>query len=419
MKDNWPLYKRFFFLFFATYVFLYTNSTQFVTAFVLMPIWEQLVPVFSKIVGGPLEIQNAASGSGDTTFNYYFVLLTFCLSVLLSLIILIIDRRRENYNTLAKWFLIIIRYYLAYQMINYGVAKIFYLQFRPPSISRLDAPLGGMSPMGLLWTFMGYSKSYTMFTGVLEFLGGILLLTKRTALLGALVTFGVMLNVLMMNYCYDVPVKLLSTHMVFFSLILISFKGKRLFDFFIRNKSVGASSLSDVVSDELRLPKNFIKSILLIAYVSFTFFSSYNRSKMYGPLAKEKRYVGFYEVEKFDVFINQKAAINIRPEKHWKSFNYIVNYQDKHWASIKYKSEEKADWHPVELDTLNKQMKIKLSNTMDTFALDYKSDGEKLIKLSGVFADDSITAVLRKKNPEDYPLMSRKFSWVQERPYNR
>jgi len=39
--------------------------------------------------------------------------------------------------------------------------------------------------------------------------------------------------------------------------------------------------------------------------------------------------------------------------------------------------------------------------------------------LSGIFADDSISAVLKRKNVEDYPLMSRKFSWVQERPYNR
>jgi len=36
-------------------------------------------------------------------------------------------------------------------------------------------PLGEFSPMGLMWTFMGYSKGYNRFVGGAEMLGGILL----------------------------------------------------------------------------------------------------------------------------------------------------------------------------------------------------------------------------------------------------
>jgi hypothetical protein len=39
---------------------------------------------------------------------------------------------------------------------------------------RLLKPYGESSPMGLLWTFMGYSTGYNLFTGGAEALGGLL-----------------------------------------------------------------------------------------------------------------------------------------------------------------------------------------------------------------------------------------------------
>jgi len=68
--------------------------------------------------------------------------------------------------------------------------------------------------MGMLWTFMGSSRAYTAFSGTMEVLGALLLLWRRTALLGALMSTGVMFNVTVLNFCYDVPVKLFSFHLV-------------------------------------------------------------------------------------------------------------------------------------------------------------------------------------------------------------
>ena len=77
-------------------------------------------------------------------------------------------------------------------MFSYGSAKVIQSQFPDPSIGRLDADLRRSSPMGLLWTFMGYSQGYNWFAGAGEMLGGFFLMTRWTTLLGALVTFGVM-----------------------------------------------------------------------------------------------------------------------------------------------------------------------------------------------------------------------------------
>jgi hypothetical protein len=65
-----------------------------------------------------------------------------------------------------------------------------------------------MSPMGLMWTFMGYSRAYQCFAGGAELLGAVLLLWRRTRAIGAFVLAAVLLNVVILNFCYDVPVKL-------------------------------------------------------------------------------------------------------------------------------------------------------------------------------------------------------------------
>ncbi len=86
--------------------------------------------------------------------------------------------------------------------------------------------------MGLAWSFLGFSQGYNYVMGGAEILSGILLLFRRTTVLGALVTVGVAGNIMAINYCYDVPVKLLSTALVIMALFLLGKDIRRLFNFF-------------------------------------------------------------------------------------------------------------------------------------------------------------------------------------------
>ena len=71
-----------------------------------------------------------------------------------------------------------------------------------------------------------------------EMVGGILLTTRRTALLGSLISGGVMVNVLFLNLCYDVPVKLYSAHLLAMSLCLAAADASRLLNFFFLGRAV-------------------------------------------------------------------------------------------------------------------------------------------------------------------------------------
>ena len=95
---------------------------------------------------------------------------------------------------------------------------------------------------------MGYSTPYNLFTGLLETLGGLLLLFKRTRLLGAMIVIVVMSNIVMLNFSYDVPVKLFSLHLLVMTVFIIAPDVKRLLNFLVYNKGVQSEEMRLVYS---------------------------------------------------------------------------------------------------------------------------------------------------------------------------
>jgi hypothetical protein len=67
----------------------------------------------------------------------------------------------------------------------------------------------------------------------METVSALFLLFRRTALLGALMGAGVMLNVALLNFCYDTPVKLFSTHLCVLGLVLALPHASRLTQLFL------------------------------------------------------------------------------------------------------------------------------------------------------------------------------------------
>src|SRR4029079_8818976 len=105
------------------------------------------------------------------------------------------------------------------------------------SPERLLEPYGESSPMGLLWTFMGYSLPYNGFTVAAGVVRVFLLFLRRTTTLGALIVSAVMVNVVMLNFCYDVPVKLFSSHLLVMAGILTIPDLRRLAGVLVFNRS--------------------------------------------------------------------------------------------------------------------------------------------------------------------------------------
>jgi hypothetical protein len=180
----------------------------------------------TDVLGLELPPPRLHNGSGDTTQAYVMHLVIAVLAAVGAAIWSVLDRRRTAYPRLAAAAVIVLRYYLSFMLLGYAFAKLS--QFPPPSPSKLDQRIGDLSPMGMLWTFMGASKPYTLFAGFAEGLGGVLLLWRRTHVAGALVAAAAMANVVALNFCYDVPVKLLSSQMLLIALLIAAPHAPRL-----------------------------------------------------------------------------------------------------------------------------------------------------------------------------------------------
>ena len=110
--------------------------------------------------------------SRDSDFYWVQAFWILLVSVIATLIWSGLDRKRSDYVTLNKWFRLFVRFALAAQMFEYGMTKVIPTQFPSPSLNTLVTPLGNLSLQGLLWTSVGASPGYEIFTGCAELLAG-------------------------------------------------------------------------------------------------------------------------------------------------------------------------------------------------------------------------------------------------------
>jgi hypothetical protein len=173
---------------------------------------------------------------------------------------------------------VLARYTLAFALLSYAVAKVVPLQFGHLE-RQLTEPYGQSSPMALLWNYMAFSTPYTVFGGCAELLPAILLVFRKTALLGSLIAFAVLLNVVALNFCYDVPVKLYSLNLLLLAAFLILPDARRLFRIFVLNLPVAPSDLREpfFTNDKVRRGALILKVAALVLVSVLSFYSSIRR----------------------------------------------------------------------------------------------------------------------------------------------
>ncbi|MCA9686436.1 MAG: hypothetical protein KC457_29985, partial [Myxococcales bacterium] len=258
-------------------------------------LWAPFVPKLGALFG--VEVLYRTNGSGDTTYNYVLLFAYLGVAAIVCLIWSLLDRRRRAYSKLAGCATIGVRYYLAAMMLGYGFAKVFLTQFPTPGLASLIQPLGNGSPMGLAWTFTGFSPAYQFFAGALEVLGGSLLLSRRTTTLGALVCTAVMSNVVMLNYCFDVPVKLFSSHLLAMAIGLAALDARRLLDVLIRNRPVEPKVFAPhFTKRKLHIGSRVLKVVVILLLVGPTFVYGVQNMLTYGPGRPRSPLYGIYEV---------------------------------------------------------------------------------------------------------------------------
>jgi hypothetical protein len=352
------------------------------------------------------------TGSGDRLYNYIHMAVIIVAAAIGALVWSIVDRRRRAYPRGYLWLNLYVRFWLANVMLSYGLVKVIKVQFSDPSPTRLIEPVGDMSPMGLLWTFMGFSTAYTFFAGLGETVGGLLLMWRRTALLGALVVIGVMANVAIMNFAYDVPVKLFSTQLMLTGMFVAAPELRRLTDFFFFNRRVepalrppffARASVDRAAATAL--------TILVAAYVVWSLDIVKDSQKERIPPPPPAAIAGVWDVDTFEangalvpplatdatrwrrVLISSSKYIVIQMMPLGRPLVPMTTYDEAH---------QQIHW---------------LTKTAPAAIVRYRVPAPALLIMEGDIGGRHLRVTMRRAAP--FPLTSRGYHWIQERPFNR
>ena len=420
-QNHWSAATRFAFRFAFVYLILYNFPFPLYYvpgAYRVLGPYERGLHQLVRWVGARLlhlktPITIFPSGSGDKTYDYVLMLYFLAGALAVSVVWSLADRKRANYEVLYAWLRIYIRFVLGAALVGYGSAKLFPSQFPPPAFFTLTEPFGQASPMGLLWTFMGVSRPYTILAGAAEFASGVLLLVPWTATLGAILGAAVMSNVVALNFCYDVPVKLYSLHLLLMC-FFVGWSGIiNVLKLLLLNRAEPATDVP--VFTRPSWQKGFLAIQVILGFIlAGTSLNNVHKqtSKAQDSIAALP-FGGFWTVDKFNVDgdASNNSALEV---PRWTQFildsPYVVLLQGDggfrrlyHWTT----------------DSDKKSVTFSGADNGSDATLGVEKPAPDQLILRGPWHGHVVEAHLHRAEMPKFLVLTRGFHWISEYPFNR
>ena len=409
----------FFFIFFTLYIFLNPNAVipysfyvnnLYAAPFNRLIVW--LARDVFHLVGPSVPLYNLIV---DTVFAYLTILFISTVAFLGSLIWVIFERGRGNYNRLYNLLILILRYFLAVSWIAYGCIKLARLQFPVFTPEMLIQTYGNSSPRDLAWSFMGYSNGYNYFIGVIECGVGLMLFFRRTSTLGNLFGLIILANVMAFNYSFDVNVKILATTLMAMSLCLLTKDLKRLSDFFFRDKSTDPPP-----KHSGHFKTKWKNNALVAGKCVFIFLVLF--FDLHGDLARDKQTrlktikAPLYGIYKVETLIRNGDTLQPLTTDTTRWNKLIISSRV---SGAIFTMDDNLKYINVKIDTLKKTLVLRSnSNPSDEYHLTYAQLKPGELIFHGTLNKDSLQIILHKIDLHKLPLMRRDFRWIIDRHYS-
>jgi uncharacterized membrane protein YphA (DoxX/SURF4 family) len=379
-------------------------------------IWHALIPwVAQHVLKVGSEISLAETGSGDKAYDWLLTLCFLVLAIFAGLIWSVLQRRRLRYDALYHWLRLYIRLYLGAMMLVYGSAKVIQSQFPAPNLSRLVQTYGDSSPMGLLWTFMGASHGYNLFTGSAEMIAGVFLIIPPLATLGALITIAAMGNVFILNMTYDVPVKQFSFNLIIMATFIAVPDARRLANVLVFNRRAEPAIVRPLFRRRvLNRGLLWLQLLLLLVFTSVTLFQSWQGTKFWDSVAIDPAIRGIWSVDDFTVD-GEPRPLSMSDPNRWQ--RVILEYSNR--LNVQF-LDAPQQRYSLELDPQARTMVAanrEDPNWKASFTYDTPKPGFMIFK--GDLAGHPFEARMHRRDPSTFRLMNRGFHWVNEYPFNR
>ncbi len=424
----WPLIKKIFFRFFCIYFFLYSSPWN----------WLGDIPGMGYLLGfyndlmewgvikanrhffqvfNVKEVQQVYNGSGDTSYSWAANYLVLSLAATGALIWSVADRKRRAYRQLNYLLCLLLRYTLAITAFSYGIQKVFALQMPFPMLSQLATPLGDFLPMRFSWLFIGYSAPYEIFSGVMEVFAALLLVYRRTATMGTLVATAVFTNVMMLNLCYDIPVKLYSMNLVLMCIYLVVNESKRILCFFVLNRPADACAVYQYpLSKKWMRVTRIVLKLGIFIIMGLSFYNALQYARQVESYTEDKNFkTGVYDVVKYVLNKDTIPAL-VTDTIRWQNLiiekNGLGSIQTK---DSSFRRRYGRGYFSFSVDTLQSLIYLKknMQDSVTLFSFHYLQPDSNTIQLRGLKNKDSLFIELKRSN-RHFQLAEKQFHWLSE-----
>lgn len=218
-----------------------------------------------------------------------------------------LDRQRRQYDVLYYWLRVLLRYRLAIGLIGYGLLQLFPVQFPKPTLSDLHTNYGDFLQWKLYYLTNGIAHAnYEQAIGLLEVIGGALLLWQTTVTVGAIISASLLFNIVLANIAYQLGDQVYALLLLLATSFLLLHDAARLINLLVLQRPAKADhfkpTLPSVRMQQLRFAGKIAVVLFLGLYgasVAYGFFhSNWPLPDSTGTL---KDATGYYNVREFEV----------------------------------------------------------------------------------------------------------------------
>jgi len=349
--------------------------------------------------------------SGDTAFHWVQNAWLLVLAILITAAWLMLQPRHDRERTWHTWFRVFIRFALAAQMFYYGMAKIIPTQFPPPSLVTLVESVGNLSLSDLLWTWVGSSTPYQIFTGCAEMASGILLLFPQTTMLGALIGMADMLQVFVLNMTYDFGLKQISLHYLLMFTFLLAPDARRLANVLVLNRLAEPSSQRDLFAtpraNRIARVAQVAFGIYLIGMFTWVATRSYNAPG--GPGEPRSPLYGIWNIDEMSVDEESRPAVLNDYDRRWRRVIF-----DTPSVVVFQRTDDSFAHYEASIDTSSRAIALTKRNGgtwRASFTFDRPSQDR--VVLDGTMDGYKLRLRLRRVDLDTFRLLNSRFRWVR------
>ncbi len=337
------------------------------------------------------------------------------------------DKETKSYYNLFYWLRVLVRYRLAIAVAAYGILKLFKLQLPFPSLSDLNTEYGYFLKWRIYYLTTGASAAYyEQSLGLIEIIAGLLLIFRKTALIGAGLIAILLSNIILANFAYQIGNQVYAVYLILLAFLLIAYDGSRLYRLLVLEKPAQAA----IKPPGLKLQnKRNLAHLILIVFILIDVTSGFAKQRSNWGFSNDKGFKnkeGLYNVSYFSINKDTLPYSTADPLRwrnvvieKWNTISIKDGRQDSLNIDIpdrilRYDNPQDYEqagnlsrtFYRYSADTVHNLLILHDKNTAsDSLNFNYKFPDDSTIELSGTnIKNDSLHIVLNRI-PKKYLLI--------------